>query len=140
MLLVVPLASFEVEAIDVASILWSFLYVLVSHVVLYQVVERDSVDRDLILTSEVLQIAGKEGLGEEESREPVLDWSAAFNPVVQEINPIIAVDDPRSKRLHRQESDFCPEKWNLVVEYGCGQLFKLLCHHDFANKSTLNLG
>lgn len=65
--LVVPFCSFEEEAIDVATILWSFFDVLMGHVVQNAILEADSVNGSVMLSRIVLERTSQEGLGEEES-------------------------------------------------------------------------
>jgi hypothetical protein len=54
------------------------------------------VNRVLVLSSIILESTSQERLREEEPREPELDGSAVLNPVVKEINSIVAILNPGS--------------------------------------------
>merc|ERR1712151_47687 len=103
MLLVVPFTAFKEDTVNKDTIIGLFFDVFVGHVILDVIIECYSVDGDLVLSGEVLESTCKEGLREEETREPELNRSTRSNPIVQEIDSIIAVIDPRSEWLHRKE-------------------------------------
>lgn len=116
-----PLAAFQEHAIYVATVFRSLFDVFVGHVVLDKIVEVNSVDGDVVLSSIVLQSSRQEGLGEEESREPEFDGRASGKPIFQEIDSVIAILNPRSEGLQRKEPDLGPSRRNLVIE-------KRICH------------
>jgi len=82
MCLVVILASFQEKAVNETSISGSFFDVLMSDIVHNSVVVRNNIDRELVLSCIILKGASQEGLREEEAREPELNGSSIFNPVV----------------------------------------------------------
>lgn len=117
---VVPLASLQVETVDVAASLRLGLHILMGHRVHNDVREADLIDGDSMLSSKVLLSTCEESLWEEEARNPEDIWSSVIEPVRKEVNTVIAVHDPRSKRLQTQESlafsIIHPHRWNLVVK------------------------
>lgn len=82
MCLIVILASFQEKAVNETSISGSFFDVLMSDIVHNSVVVRNNIDRELVLSCIILKGASQEGLREEEAREPELNGSSIFNPVV----------------------------------------------------------
>jgi len=136
---VVPLAALNEHAVYVAAFLRLFLDLFVRHVVHVVVVERDSVNGDLDRSDVVLFVARDEGLGEEETREPELDGGASIDPVFQEVNPIVALKDPRGEAFQRQETDLGPQERDLVVEDRRSDCLQVFSHHNFADDSTLDL-
>lgn len=135
---VVPFAAFEEESVNVASLGGGFFDVIWHDVVTNDMVISNSVDGNLVLSSIILESTSQESLREEESREPELDRSTFINPFVKEINSVVSVQNPRSKGLERQETNFVPRVRRLIVEHRSGECFKLLGHHDFSNKSFLD--
>jgi len=93
---VVVLAPFQEQSVDIAAIFRSFGYILMSDVVQDVVVIGHYVNRVLVLSSIILESTSQERLREEEPREPELDGSAVLNPVVKEINSIVAILNPGS--------------------------------------------
>lgn len=61
--------------------------------------EADLINGDSMLSSKVLLSTREESLWEEEARNPEDIWSSIIKPINKEVNTIIAVNDPRSKRL-----------------------------------------
>lgn len=136
--LVVPFAAFEEESINVASRGRSFFDVIWHDVVTNDMIISNSVDGNLVLSGIILESTSQESLGEEESREPELDRSTYFNPFVKEVNSVVSVQNPRSKGLERQETNFVPRVRRLIVEHRSGDCFELISHNNFSDKSSLN--
>lgn len=136
MCLVVILASFQEKAVNETSISGSFFDVLMSDIVHNSVVVRNNIDRELVLSCIILKGASQEGLREEEAREPELNGSSIFNPVVQEVNSLIAIVNPGGKGLQRKESNLGPNSWHLIVEDGISKQLQFLRHDNFSNQST----
>lgn len=90
----VPLAALEEQSEHEHTIIRLLLDIIGSDMVAHVVVECDAINWNLILSREVLEGSRQEGLWEEEAREPELDGSACRNPVVEEVNSIVAVVDP----------------------------------------------
>jgi len=99
--LVVPFASLKEETVDVTSTGRCFLDISVLDIVADDVIVGDSIDGNLVLSGIVLEGTSEESLGEEESREPELNRSTLSNPIVQEVDSVIGIHDPRSKGLER---------------------------------------
>jgi hypothetical protein len=136
---VIPFATLEEKSVDHTSSLWSFFDVLVGDLVLYVIVKVDSVDGNVISSSEILKSSSQEGLREEESREPVFDGSTSRKPILEEIDSVVAVNNPRSKRLERQESNTSPSFGHLIVEDFSSNLLKFVSQNDFSDDSSLDL-
>jgi hypothetical protein len=54
----------------------------------YRVLERDFVDGDGVLSGEVLQHAGEEGLREEETAEPEAVGGVVVDPILEELESV----------------------------------------------------
>jgi len=83
-----------------------------------------------VLSGKVLLRAREERLWEEEARDPEDLWSSFIVPLRQEVNTIVAVLDPGSKRLQTEETftfaALAPHYWYLVVIDRCSHLLKVL--------------
>lgn len=106
--IVVPLATFEIHTVGDAAALWLLLDIIWLLVIIELEAEGNLVDSDSISSGVVLQVASEEGLWEEESGYPVDDWGTTGDPLVQEIDSSVAIVDPGSKWLQRQETFLLP--------------------------------
>jgi len=70
----------------------------------------------LVLSGKVLKCTCKEGLWEEESRKPVNFRGSFIDPSIQEVNSIVAINDPRTQRLERKETFLGPCWWYQVIK------------------------
>jgi hypothetical protein len=57
-----------------------------------------------VLSGVVLESTSKEGLGEEEPRDPIGWWHGLVNPLGNEVNSVVQIVDPGGERLKRQEA------------------------------------
>lgn len=94
MRVIVPLASFQVHAVGVASPVRLLFDVFRLLVIVELEAEGDLIDSDGVSSGVVLQVAREEGLREEETGHPVDNWRAARDPLVKEIDSLVAVFDP----------------------------------------------
>jgi len=118
----VPLATFKVDTVGVHTRLWLLTNILPAHVRLNDVREADLIDSDGVLTGEILLRTSEEGLREEEARDPEDVGGALVEPVGQELDTVVAIDDPRGQWLHTEEALaftlVAPQLWHLVIEDG----------------------
>jgi len=77
----VPLASFQVDTVDVATCLRLSLYILVGHGAHDDMGEADLIDSNCVLSSVVLLSTREESLREEESRNPEDIGSSIVKPL-----------------------------------------------------------
>ena len=85
---VIPPASLEEYSINIAAKLWFFLNLsMMGDVVEELKFEVEFIDGDLLFPCVVLEAAGDEGLGEEESAHPEGYGSAVINPVFHKLYP-----------------------------------------------------
>lgn len=135
--IVVPLAALEVQSVGDAAALRLLFEVLRLFVIQELETERNLVDSDRVGPCIVLQVACEEGLWEEEPGDPVDDGRAAGDPVVEEVDPGIAVDDPGGEWLEREEALLLPSRRHLVVVNGLRHLVELLRHDDVTDERLL---
>lgn len=100
-LVVVPLAALQVHTVAEAAIFGLGSHIGVLEVVSENKLEAESVDSDLATTGTVLHSACQEGLGEEESRNPEHVRGSVVVPVLQEVDSLLQVFNPRGKRFQR---------------------------------------
>jgi len=115
---VIIFTPLQEKAVNVTSVLRCFVNVLMSDRIQNVVVISNHVNGELVLSRIVLKGASQESLREEEAREPELDGCAMFDPIVEEVNSLIAIVDPRGQRFERKEAHFGPDSGDLVVKYG----------------------
>ena len=100
------------------------------------------IDSNCVLSCEVLLRTREESLWEEESRDPEHLWCSIVIPARQEVDTVVAVLDPRSKRFLTEEaftfSLVTPHGWDLVIIDRCRHLLQVLRHDQLTNESLLD--
>lgn len=135
---VVPAAAFEVKTVAVASVLGLLLNVFMGNCIGVLETVGQLVYCDGLQSGIVLNVSGEESLREEETRDPENFRGSSLDPIVQEVDSVVAVKNPGCKWFERQESFLDPDRWNLVVENSSGHVFELLTHSYFSNQSFLD--
>jgi len=105
----------------------------------HHVAPLDLIDCNSVLSGVVLLQASQETLGEEETTDPEVGWLAFFDPLLDEAKTLNKVDDVARERLERWVRTLCPQGWDLVVEQGEADLFKLGAHHDLTLDGELDV-
>ena len=137
-LFVVPSAPFDEQSIDVGAI-GSLLRLVEAAVVLHLVVPIDLIDRDHVLSREVLLETGEERLSEEEAGDPEVGRLALFDPLADEVQSFNEVDNVRGKRLERGVRPLGPGGRDPVIEERVADVLKLAAHDNLTLNSELDV-
>jgi hypothetical protein len=116
MSIVIPFASFQEDTIDDTAFFGFRGDLGVVNVISDHEIEGKFIYIDGISSSVVLDYSRKEGLWEEESGHPKDIRRTSGDPICQEIDSGIAIFNPRSKWLERQETFPDPSWWYSVVK------------------------
>jgi hypothetical protein len=92
--LLVPPSSFEIHSENEHTVSRFFSDVCRLNIIIYLIVKGKLINGYNMLSGIVLHGSGKEGLWEEETRDPVSWWHAICNPLLNEVNSVIEVSNP----------------------------------------------
>jgi len=93
----VPTSSFHEHSVDETSIIGWLCNGGRRSIVANLKVETKLINGNLVFTGIVLKSSREESLWEEETRDPEGRRSTLFDPFLEEANPIIQVENPRSQ-------------------------------------------
>jgi len=139
MSVVIPFASFQEDTIDDTAFFGFRGDLGVVDVISDNEIEGKFIYSDGVSSGVVLDCSRKEGLWEEESGHPEDIRRTSGDPSGQEIDSGIAIFNPRSEWLERQETFLGPSWWHSVVKDSVGHQFKIFTHNDLSDKSSSNL-
>mmetsp|Transcript_33419 Transcript_33419/g.57252 ORF Transcript_33419/g.57252 Transcript_33419/m.57252 type:complete len:347 (-) Transcript_33419:1041-2081(-) len=125
----VPARTFQKQTTNVHTILWPG-FQLRPILSAEDEVEVHRVDWVLVLTREVLQRSRQERLWEVESRDPEHRRHSGINPVLNELQAVHEISDPRTERFHRRIGHASPAAGHLVDRNAVADGFQLVGHHD----------
>mmetsp|Transcript_4931 Transcript_4931/g.17633 ORF Transcript_4931/g.17633 Transcript_4931/m.17633 type:complete len:201 (-) Transcript_4931:434-1036(-) len=130
MRVVIPPRALEEVPGDVTPVLGRFRRVRERFRVQDVEVPLHGVDGDFVFPRIVLQRPGEKRLREEKTADPVHRRRAFVDPVVDELNALEQVEDPRRQRLQRRVRFRRPGFRDLVVEDRIRHRLQLGRHHD----------
>ena len=115
----VPASSLNIHTVAKTSIFWFFSDRLRCLLIINLELITELINGNDVFSGIILQRSREESLGEEESRDPESGWRSAIDPLLQEVDSISQIDDPRGERFQTQEADGGrPCNWNLIIEQG----------------------
>ena len=137
-LLLVPTASFDIEAVNVGTVSGCLFFVEIA--VLHNfVIPLDLIDSDGVLPRIVLLQASKETLGEEESTDPVVGRLAILDPPLNEAKTLNEINDVACKWLQRRIGALVPSCWDPIVEQSVTNILKFRSHHNLTLDGQLDI-
>jgi hypothetical protein len=85
----VPSGTFKIHTINEATIFWLLRNFLRSNFIIDLSLKVKLIDGNNMLSGIILENTSKEGLWEEESRDPEYSWGTSFYPFLKENNSVV---------------------------------------------------